>query len=304
MTPFTYRVTEEEENIRIDRLIRSVLHHHASRSKIQQWIENGYITVNGKQVKPNYKPTANDEIVLNLPEEKPFQLKKENIPLHIVYEDDDFIVLNKPKGMVVHPTNEHQSNTLVNALLHYTDELSQIGGVERPGIVHRLDKDTSGILVVAKNDVAHQSLVEQFKRHEVERTYEAIVFGRLPYKRGIIDAPIGRDPKVRINMAVHPFGKKAVTHFHVLQFFDQYTHVSLSLETGRTHQIRVHMKHLGHPIVGDVKYAKDRNHPFQGQALFAKRISFHHPRTNERVSFQAEAPEKFQTFLKSLQNNA
>src|SRR5690625_122552 len=212
-----------------------------SRSQIQKWIEENFVTVNGKFVKANYKCQVQDQIRWSIPKEKQINLMPENIPLSIIYEDDDLLVVNKPKGMVVHSSENHQNGTLVHALLYHTEKLSQIGGLERPGIVHRLDKDTSGLLVVAKNDETHKHLAKQCKRHEVERTYEAIVYGVIDHNKGIIDAPIGRDPKHRLRMAVVDNGKQAITHFHIIKKYRKYTHISCSLETGRTHQIRVHM---------------------------------------------------------------
>lgn len=301
MTPRQHIVTKEEGNIRIDKLLANV-YNDLSRSQIQKWIANNIITVNGKSVKANYRCQVDDQIYLQAPEEKQLQIHPENIPLSVIYEDKDLLVVNKPRGMVVHPTSDHQTGTLVNALLHYTDQLSKIGGEERPGIVHRLDKDTSGLLIVAKNDHIHQLLVDQFKRNQVKRTYEAIVYGVIDHDNGLIDAPIARDPYNRLQMAVVDNGKQAITHFQVIKRYRQFTHVTCQLETGRTHQIRVHMDYIGHPLVGDQKYAKGRKHVVDGQALFASKLTFTHPITYQKLCFKIEQPDEFKQILLQIES--
>src|SRR5690625_2073781 len=296
MTLFQHIVSKSEENTRIDKLITEI-YADESRAQIQKWINDTLVTVNGSIVKANYRCQENDQIILHVPEQKQLLIRPENIPLSIVYEDADLLVVNKPKGMVVHPSDNHENGTLVNALLYYTKELSDIAGEKRPGIVHRIDKDTSGLLIVAKNNETHQLLVNQFKNNQVERIYEAIVYGVIDHDSGTVDAPIGRDPNKRIQMAVVDSGKVAVTHFQVIKRFQQYTHITCQLETGRTHQIRVHMNYIGHPLVGDKKYANGRTFATNGQALFAKKISFNHPQTNERLSFEIEQPDYFKKIL-------
>lgn len=300
MTFNKHIITKEEANERIDKFF-TTLFTKESRSQIQQWLKDGLISVNGQVVKQNYRCQENDLISWPASLEKPWTIEPENIPLTIIYEDEDLLVINKPKGMIVHPANKQQTGTLVHALLHYTKNLSQLSGEMRPGIVHRLDKDTSGLLVVAKNNQTHAGLREQFKQNQVERMYEAIVFGVMEHDQGIIRAPIGRDPHNRIRMAVVDGGKQGVTHFKVHQRFDQYTHVRCWLETGRTHQIRVHMDYIGHPLLGDEVYAKGRTHIVTGQALFAKRLAFTHPRTKQPLQFEIKQPAYFQEILRQIQ---
>lgn len=262
-----------------------------SRSQVQAWIKEGRVTVNGEAVKNNYKLQEDDEITLRVPPPKEMAIKPEAMPLNIVYEDSDVVVVNKPRGLVVHPAPGHYSGTLVNGLLAHCKDLSGINGVLRPGIVHRIDKDTSGLLMVAKNDRAHMGLAEQLKEHTVNRTYVAIVHGVIPHEMGTIDAPIGRDPKNRQQMAVvFENSKPAVTHFIVLERFKDYTMVELKLETGRTHQIRVHMKYIGYPLAGDPKYGMKNTLELDGQALHAKTLGFTHPRTGEHLEFEAPLP--------------
>lgn len=298
-------LTCDKEGIRIDKYIADRFSKW-SRSLIQQWIKEGHILVNGKVTKSNYKINLGDEIVIKEQIEQ-VEIRPEEIPLHIIYEDDDVIIVNKPRGMVVHPAPGHVSGTLVNGLLAHTDQLSTLNGEMRPGIVHRIDKDTSGLLIVAKNDDAHRSIVEQLKQRHIKRIYVAIVSGMIPHDKGTIDAPIGRDPKDRQSMTVtDKNSKKAITHFQVIERFDNYTYVMCELETGRTHQIRVHMKYIGHPVIGDPKYGPRKKHrlPIDGQALHAKEIAFFHPRTNELLTFQAPLPDDFKQCIKLLKEKS
>ncbi|WP_238357402.1 RluA family pseudouridine synthase [Cohnella zeiphila] len=274
-----------------------------SRSQVQDWIRSGAVTINGQSCKPNGKVAAGDELAVDVPEAEPLESLPEDIPLNVVYEDADVIVIDKPRGMVVHPAVGHASGTVVNALLYHCRDLSGINGTMRPGIVHRIDKDTSGLLMAAKNDLAHASLAEQFKEHSVLRRYYALVYGNVPHAKGTVDAPIGRDKNDRKMFAVTDKGsKRAVTHFAVLERFDDYTLLELRLETGRTHQIRVHMKYIGHPIVGDPMYGgrAGRTLGMQGQALHAGVLGFVHPRTGETLEFSAPLPDDMEQALHSL----
>ncbi|WP_145524105.1 RluA family pseudouridine synthase [Virgibacillus sp. SK37] len=292
MSSFRHIITEEQAKKRIDKVL-SELNLENSRSQVQSWIQDGYVKVNGIQVKANYKCQLDDELSWKIPETEPLELIPEDIPLDIIYEDSDLLVVNKPKGMVVHPSAGHQTGTLVNALLYHCQDLSGINGVERPGIVHRIDKDTSGLLVVAKNDLSHTNLSEQMASKTIKRKYEAIVHGQIPHETGVIDAPIGRDPKDRQKMGVVDKGKPAVTHFTVLQSYPDYSHIECQLETGRTHQIRVHMRYIGFPLVGDPKYGPRKTLETDGQVLHAKILGFQHPRKNEWMEFEVEPPESF-----------
>ncbi|MEN2766522.1 RluA family pseudouridine synthase [Ornithinibacillus xuwenensis] len=294
-------VTESEAKTRIDKIISNV-NQEQSRSQVQLWINKELVKVNGEIVKANYKCQEGDLITWSIPESEPLDIEPENIPLAILYEDKDLLVVNKPKGMVVHPSAGHQRGTLVNALLYHCDDLSGINGVERPGIVHRIDKDTSGLLVVAKNDKAHSSLAEQLSNKEVERKYVAVVHGVINHDTGMVDAPIGRDPKDRQKMSVVENGKHAVTHFQVLNRFQEYTHIECQLETGRTHQIRVHMRYIGFPLVGDPKYGPRKTLDTEGQVLHAKVLGFKHPTTGEWLHFEAEPPAYFVELLTTLEN--
>ncbi|MBQ2876477.1 MAG: RluA family pseudouridine synthase [Clostridia bacterium] len=285
-----------------------------SRSAAAKLIEDGEITVNGRPVQKKYVTREGDEIEISLPEPKEYEAVAEDIPLDVVFEDDDIIVINKPSGMVVHPAPGNYTGTLVNALLyHCRDSLSGIGGVLRPGIVHRIDKDTSGLLVVAKCDEAHSSLSEELKYHGIEREYRALVAGGFFEDEGIIDLPIGRHPVDRKRMAVVRDGtaREARTHYKVLERFEGVSYLSLRLETGRTHQIRVHMSHKGHPLLGDPVYQKsktqfEQKHPslFDGQALHAIRLSLTHPRTGERMTFESSLPENFERALDILRKKS
>lgn len=251
-------ITEEEQHQRIDKVL-SQWNEDWSRSQVQEWIKEGRVTVNGATVKANYKCEADDRIVVSVPEPEVLEITPEKMDLDIYYEDRDVIVVNKPRGMVVHPAPGHLSGTLVNGLMAHCKDLSGINGVLRPGIVHRIDKDTSGLLMAAKNDYAHEKLSQQLSNKTVTRKYKAIVHGMIPHDVGTIDAPIGRDPKDRQKMAVVDNGKHAVTHFRVLERFSQYSLIECELETGRTHQIRVHMKYIGHPLAGDPKYGPKKH---------------------------------------------
>ena len=283
------------------RIDKQLGHHFKqfSRSQIQRWIEDGHVKVNDQPVKPKYKLAVGDVVTIEPEKPKKINLVPENIPLDIVYEDDDVIVVNKPQGMVVHPAPGHPDHTLVNALLYHSP-LSTINGEFRPGIVHRIDKDTSGLLMVAKNDMAHRSLAAQLKAKTNEREYVALVHGVIKEDQGTIDAPLGRSPKDRKKQAVVADGRHAVTHFKVLKRYQHYTLVSCRLETGRTHQIRVHMKYIGHPLAGDPLYGPRKTLPGNGQYLHARLLGFKHPRTGKQLTFTAPLPSCFQKMLDKL----
>ena len=276
-----------------------------SRSMAVTLIESGRVSVNGKPCDKKQKLSVGDRVAVTVPDPVPYEAKAENIPLEIVYEDSDLLVVNKPKGMVVHPAAGNYEGTLVNALLwHCGDSLSGINGVLRPGIVHRIDKDTSGLLIVAKNDASHTALAAQIKAHSFTREYEAVVFGTVKDDRGTVDAPIGRHPVDRKRMCITPKNSKnAVTHYEVIARYKGYTHIRCVLETGRTHQIRVHMASLGHPVAGDPVYGvKNERVGFRGQCLHARKIGFIHPSTGEYLEFQSDLPPYFQEFLRKLEN--
>lgn len=302
MDKFLFQITEEMEDERIDKCV-SALIDSLSRSFIQKMIKEECVMVNGKPVKGSYRVKDGDEVEFELPESAEPDIEPENIPLDILYEDKDVIVVNKPKGMVVHPAAGHYSNTLVNALMyHCGKELSGINGVMRPGIVHRIDMDTTGSIIVCKNDKAHNCIAEQLKEHSINRRYHAICYGVLKEDEGVIDKPVGRHPTERRKMAVNERnGKHAVTHYRVLQRFEGYTYIECVLETGRTHQIRVHMASIGHPLVGDEVYS-NRKCPFklQGQTLHAKTLGFIHPSTGEYIEVNAPLPEYFTHLLEIL----
>lgn len=298
---YTWQMTEEDAGDRIDRVIAARLGDRASRSQVQQWIKDGAVSVQDESVKSNYKLALGDIVTLHVPEPDEIDAVPEHIPLDIAYEDHDVIVVNKPRGMVVHPSYGHPRGTLVNALLHHCKDLSGIGGVMRPGIVHRIDKDTSGLIMAAKNDQAHASLSAQLKEHTVVRKYMAIVHGVLPHKEGTVDAPIGRSMEDRkLYRVTDKNAKHAVTHFVVAEQFDDYALMQLQLETGRTHQIRVHMKFIGHPLVGDPVYGRSKGLKMDGQALHAAVLGFKHPVTGEYMEFQADMPEDMQQLLHIL----
>ncbi len=296
----TITVTQETAGIRLDVFVAQQA--ATSRSQAQSWISDGHVTVGGHTVPKKYALCSGDEIVINPPEVQVYELTAENIPLDIVYEDSDLLVVNKPKGMVVHPAPGHSDGTLVNALMyHCGTSLSGINGVMRPGIVHRIDKDTSGLLMVAKNDMAHQGLAEQIKDHSFFRQYETVVTGHLREQSGTVCAPIGRNPNHRLKMAVTAQNsKQAITHYTVTEHFDGYDRVQVTLETGRTHQIRVHMSYLGHPVAGDTLYGARAVHGFEGQCLHAKTLGFTHPRTGEKMLFDSDLPPYFAQFLAAL----
>ena len=265
-------------------------------------IENGNILVNGKNVKSSYKVLENDKITVEPEEVKESTIEPENIPLDIVYEDEDIIVVNKQKGLVVHPGNGNPNGTLVNAIMAYAkDSLSGIGGEIRPGIIHRIDKDTSGLLIIAKNDEAHINISNQIKEHKVKKTYVALVRGIIKENEATINMPISRNMNDRVKMAVDKNGKEAITHFKVLKRYKNYTYIEVNIETGRTHQIRVHMAQIGYPIIGDIVYSNGKNQfNVVGQMLHSKELKFIHPRTNKEIDLQADIPEYFKKILEKL----
>lgn len=290
-----------EDNLRIDKYLCVKLEDF-TRNNICRLIEDGNVTVNGNSVKTNYKPRKNDEILIIVPEPVELDVKAEDIPLDIIYEDEDILVINKPQGMVVHPACGNYEGTLVNALLSYCkDSLSEINGVIRPGIVHRIDKDTSGLLLVAKNNKAHLSLAEQIKEHSARREYLALTIGEVK-EDGTVNAPIGRSEKDRKKMAItYKNSREAITHYYVEEKYEGYTLLRCKLETGRTHQIRVHLASLGKPILGDLVYGpKKQKFSLNGQMLHAYKIAFNHPSTNERMEFTCELPKHFENILSKL----
>ncbi|MFC5631449.1 MULTISPECIES: RluA family pseudouridine synthase [Streptococcus] len=291
-------IVVKESGHRLDKAVAELT--ELSRAQANEGIKAGAILVNGKAVKAKYAVKEGDVITYQVPEEEVLEYVAEDIPLDIVYEDEDVAIVNKPQGMVVHPSAGHTKGTLVNALMYHVKDLSSINGVVRPGIVHRIDKDTSGLLMIAKNDVAHNTLAEELKAQKSLRKYLAIVHGNLPNDRGIIEAPIGRSEKDRKKQAVTAKGKPAVTRFQVLERFGDYTLVELTLETGRTHQIRVHMAYIGHPVAGDEAYGPRKTLKGNGQFLHAQTLGFTHPRTGELVQFTAPAPAIFQETLEQL----
>lgn len=295
-------ITEENEGLRIDKFL-SEINEEFSRTYIQKLVKDNNILVNGKPAKVSYKLNIGDTIILNVPETITPDILAQDIPLDIIYEDKDIIVINKPKGMVVHPAPGHYTNTLVNALMfHCKDELSGINGIGRPGIVHRIDMNTTGVLIACKNDFAHNFVAEQLKAHSITRKYEAVVFGVLKENEGTINAPIGRNPKERKKMAINlKNGREAVTHYKVITTYNSYTRVECQLETGRTHQIRVHMASINHPILGDDVYGPAKQ-PFKlsGQALHARTLGLIHPTTKEYMEFTSPLPEYFLELLRKI----
>lgn len=304
MESYKFKITPDDKGARIDKYLADNIP-DVTRSSIVNLIESGSVIVSGKTVAKNYKLRTGDEIEITIPDPVEYEAKAENIPLDIVYEDSDLLVVNKPKGMVVHPAAGNYEGTLVNALLyHCKDELSGINGVMRPGIVHRIDKNTSGLLIVAKNDKAHKHLAKQIQEHSFTREYEAVVHGNFREDSGTVDAPIGRHHTERKKMTVtDKNSKNAVTHFEVIKRFGKYTHIKCILETGRTHQIRVHMAYIGHPVAGDDVYGvKKEKMSFPGQCLHARKIGFVHPTSGEYLEFSSDLPEYFQKFLSKLNN--
>lgn len=304
----TLILTVEAENAgeRIDRFL-SFQCSDISRSYLQKLIKDQLVSVNGKIVKANYKVQLNDSVCVEFPEIKELDILPEDIPLDILYEDDSVLVVNKPKGMVVHPAAGHTTGTLVNAVLfHCKGNLSGINGVMRPGIVHRIDKDTTGALLICKDDVTHRDLADQLKEHSITRRYRAIVSGNLKEDQGTIEGPIGRHPTDRKKMAInHTHGKDAVTHYRVLERFGNATYIECQLETGRTHQIRVHMTSIGHPLLGDEIYGSVKNpYHLEGQTLHAMILGFVHPKTGAYLEFEAELPEYFSKLLEKLRRQS
>ena len=293
---------QENQQMRLDKYLAEQFPEQ-TRSYLQKLIKEGQVLVNGKTVKSGYQLSKGDEVSVTIPEPKELDVEPQKMELDIVYEDEDVILINKPKGMVVHPAPGHTTDTLVNGLLyHCKDNLSGINGVARPGIVHRIDRDTTGILIVCKNDMSHNSIAAQLKEHSINRRYRALVHGNLKEDTGTVEGPIGRHPVDRKKMAINERnGKPAVTHYTVLERFGNYTLIECKLETGRTHQIRVHMTSIGHPLVGDELYGPAKC-PFklQGQCLHAMVLGFVHPRTGEYMEFSADLPEYFEDLLKKL----
>lgn len=301
MEPILLRASEESKNQRLDAFLASSLD-GLTRSQATRLIESGEVAVNGRAVSKSYKLAGGEDIAVTLPEPEPVEAVPQDIPLDVVYEDADVIVVNKPSGMVVHPAPGHPDGTLVNALLyHCAGTLSGVGGALRPGIVHRIDRDTSGLIIAAKNDAAHQYLSAQLADHTLARTYECIVVGALREDRGTVNAPIARHPTDRKRMAVVAGGREAVTHWEVIARYPGYTHVRCRLETGRTHQIRVHMAYIGHPILGDTVYGAKKEVPgLTGQCLHAVGLRFLHPRTHEVVELSCPLPEEFTRMLQKI----
>lgn len=299
-----YTFVVQNAGVRIDRFLTDNIP-EITRSAVQKIIDEANVTVNGEVVPKNYKCRVGDNVDVTVPDAKPLEAVGQNIPIDVVYEDEHLLVVNKPKGMVVHPANGNPDGTLVNALLyHCGDSLSGINGVIRPGIVHRIDKDTSGLLIVAKSDKAHIGLAQQIKDHSFSRAYEAVVYGNIKEDSGTVCQPIGRDTKDRKRMAVTMKNSKpATTHYEVIKRYGDFTHVRCVLETGRTHQIRVHMAYLGHPVAGDAVYGPRKVITrLNGQCLHAKHIGFVHPVTNEYLEFESDLPEYFTSFLNYLEN--
>ena len=294
----------KESGKRLDAYIASI-NEEITRTTAQRLIEKGNILVDNKKQKVSYKVSEGDVITIEEEQPQEIELKAQDIPVEIIYEDNDIIVVNKPKGMVVHPANGNPDGTLVNAIMAICkDSLSGIGGEIRPGIVHRLDKDTSGLLIIAKNDKAHVNMSEQIKNHEVKKTYIALVRGIIKENEATIDMPIGRSTSDRKKMAINKNGKNAVTHIKVLERFDKYTLLEVNIETGRTHQIRVHLSHIGYPIIGDYTYSNGKNEfGIEGQCLHAKKLEFKHPITGKEMKLEAELPEYFQKIIQNLVNN-
>lgn len=291
-----------QEKGRLDKVLAERLPEY-TRSQIQGWLKEDLVAISDQPVRANYKVKTADRVVITLPEPEELDLIPENLPLDIVYQDEDVVVVNKPQGMVVHPSAGHSQGTLVNGLLYHVKDLSAINDVVRPGIVHRIDKDTSGLLMVAKNDHAHEVLAKQLKDKSSLRKYVALVHGEIPHEKGRIEAPIGRSKVNRKMQAVVDDGKPAVTHFTVLERFKDFTFIELQLETGRTHQIRVHMQYIGYPVAGDPLYGPKKTLKGQGQFLHAKLLGFTHPTTGQEMVFEAPLPDIFEKTLEMLRNN-
>ncbi len=302
MKEFKFKIEETNINERIDTFLSTNIENF-TRNNIQKNISDGNVTVNSKVVKANYKLRLNDEIVFNSEEPIALEVTKTEMDLNVVYEDDYVIVINKEQGVVVHPAPGHYEDTLVNGLMHHCEgNLSGINGVMRPGIVHRIDKDTSGVIVIAKNDIAHNDLAKQFFDHSITRKYYAIVCGNVKEEAGTIDKPIARAKQDRKKMAIDPEGRRAVTHFKVIERYGKFTLIEAQLETGRTHQIRVHLASIGHPLLGDTVYNKSKiTYKLDGQALHAKVLGFVHPKTKEYMEFETELPEYFTNVMKKMQ---
>lgn len=302
MEKYEFTIDEQYDGKRLDSFLSNKFE-DKSRTYFQGLIEDGNVKVNGKIKKSKYKLNVNDSIEVEIPDPVELEVKPQNIPINIIYEDNDVIVVNKPQEMVVHPAPGNYEGTMVNALLYHCTDLSGINGVIRPGIVHRIDKDTSGILVVAKNDNSHNKLAVQFKDHSMMRTYYALVEGVIKNEGGTVDQPLGRHPKDRIKMAIVKDGKRAVTHYKVIERYKSHTLVQCNLETGRTHQIRVHMASIGYPLVGDPVYGyKKQKFNLKGQVLHAKQLGFVHPSTDKYVEFDSELPDYFQNLITRLKN--
>lgn len=302
LNTFEFIVEEDRKGTRLD-VVLSLVIEEASRSHLQKLIDIGRVEVNGEIAgTKNYKVKAGDAVRITIPEPVHLNVKPEDIPIDIVFEDEDVLVVNKPKGMVVHPAAGNYTGTLVNAILYHCKSLSSINGVIRPGIVHRIDKDTSGLLMIAKNDAAHRSLAEQLASHTITRAYRAIVYHNFQEDTGTVNAPIGRDPRNRLKMAVTQLhSKEAVTHYKVLQRFGSFTYIEARLETGRTHQIRVHMAHINHPLLGDAVYGpKKKVLGVETQMLHAKLLGFHHPKTGGYMEFDSPLPQEFINVIKKL----
>ena len=304
MNEVVFEITPEMEGERIDKCISNYVE-TLSRSYIQKIIKEGKAYINDAPVKSNYKVRVDDKVQFTIPDCEELDIPPQDIPLDIIYEDKDVLIVNKPKNMVVHPAPGHYEGTLVNAIMyHCHNDLSGINGVLRPGIVHRIDKDTTGSLIICKNDEAHRKIAEQLKEHSITRKYRAIVYGRISNDEGVVDAPIGRHPTDRKKMAINERnGKTAITHYKVLERFEKYTYIECQLETGRTHQIRVHMTSIGHPLLGDEVYGSAKC-PFklEGQTLHAMTIGFIHPSTNQYVEYEAPLPEYFERLLQILRS--
>lgn len=297
-------VEQEDAGQRLDAWLTESLQDEGldvSRSQVQGWISEGLVVGPRNRVKASDRIVASESYTVARREEAPISLSPEDIPLDVVFEDDDVVVVNKPRGLVVHPGAGHHSGTLINGLLGRGTKLSSLGGGIRPGVVHRIDKDTSGLLMLAKTDMAYHSLTKQLREHTAERMYKAIVHGDIPHQKGTIDAPIGRDPNNRQRMAVREHGKHAITHFHVTTRYRGFTYLELKLETGRTHQIRVHMAYIGFPLAGDPLYGPRRTLAISGQALHAALLGFEHPRTGERLVFEAPLPDDMERLLSDLE---